>query len=78
MVLIRYQGIFGTFQDVGLYLNLPKPTFCRVPINSILGFILRTCKKGTWVLSSTITRRCFVRPGLGCLRLTALDKNVGG
>ena len=27
------------------YLNLPKPTFCRVPINSILGFIIRTYKK---------------------------------
>ena len=28
------------------YLNLPKPNFfCRVPINSILGFITRTYKK---------------------------------
>ena len=27
------------------YLSLPKPTFCRVPIHSILGFIIRTYKK---------------------------------
>ena len=27
------------------YLNPPEPTFCRVPINSILGFIIRTDKK---------------------------------
>ena len=26
-------------------LNLPKPTFCSVPINSILGFIIRAYKK---------------------------------
>ena len=28
-----------------LYLDLPKPTFNRVPINSILGCIIRTYKK---------------------------------
>ena len=28
-----------------LNLNLPKPTFCRVPINSILGVILGPYKK---------------------------------
>ena len=27
------------------YLNPPKPTFCRVPIKFILGFIIRTYKK---------------------------------
>ena len=27
------------------YLNLPNPTFCRVPRNSILGFRIRTYKK---------------------------------
>ena len=39
-----------TISDFGIrvYLNLPKPTFSlfrRVPINSILGFIIRTDKK---------------------------------
>ena len=27
------------------YLKLPKPTFCRVPINSVLGFTIVTYKK---------------------------------
>ena len=27
------------------YLNPAEPTFCRVPINSILGFIIRADKK---------------------------------
>ena len=31
-------------RDVRAYLNLPKPTFCRVPINSILGFVTRVYK----------------------------------
>ena len=36
---------FG-FRVSGLYLNLPKPTFLFiVPINSILGCIIRTYKK---------------------------------
>ena len=27
------------------YLNSPEPTFCRVPVNSIIGFIIGTYKK---------------------------------
>ena len=45
MVLIRYQGIFGTFQDVGLYLNLPKPTFCRVPIKFHIRVYIKNLQK---------------------------------
>ena len=44
----RAQG-YGTWGSELLpkpYLELPKPTFfCRVPKNSMLGFIIRTCKK---------------------------------
>ena len=39
---------FGVQGSLGIdmnYLSLPKPTFCRVPTNAILGFIVRTYKK---------------------------------
>ena len=35
---------FGPFLT-DVYLNLPNPTFCLVPISPILGFIIRTYKK---------------------------------
>ena len=35
----------GAWEEEEPYLNLQEPNFCRVPINSILGFIIRAYKK---------------------------------
>ena len=34
-----------SWSDGFIYLHLPEPTFCRVPLNPILGFTIRTSYK---------------------------------
>ena len=43
-----------TLKRNSVYLNPPEPTFCRVPINPILGFILRDYKKSGVLLVKVV------------------------